>query len=97
MYYLLELIKDKFPISKELKFLDRFAVKAIPYYFGTYHDIKTFLRKVFFVKFSKKDIGDFPRKRNQAFGTIFCRNQKDFPDNPYRKQPQLYSQSSRTG
>jgi hypothetical protein len=67
MCYLLEFIKDKFPKSKELKFLDRFAVKAIPYYFGTYPEIKTFLRMVFLVKFSKKDIGDFRRKRNQAF------------------------------
>ena len=39
MGYLMELITDKFPIPEELKTLCRFAVKAFPHDFGTYHEI----------------------------------------------------------
>ena len=39
MHYLLELIVNKFPIPEELKTLCRFAVKAFPHDFGTYHEI----------------------------------------------------------
>ena len=39
MLYLLQLIGNKFPIPEELKILCRFAVKAFPHDFGTYHEI----------------------------------------------------------
>jgi hypothetical protein len=39
MKHLLELIRDKFPIPEQLKMLCRFAVKAFPHDFGTYHEI----------------------------------------------------------
>ena len=39
MNYLLELIRDKFPIPEQLKMLCRFAVKSFPHDFGTYHEI----------------------------------------------------------
>jgi hypothetical protein len=39
MGYLLELIENKFPIPPGLKMLCRFAVKAFPHDFGTYHEI----------------------------------------------------------
>ena len=39
MSYLMELITDKFPVPEELKSLCRFAVKAFPHDFGTYHEI----------------------------------------------------------
>ena len=39
MKYLLELIRDKFPIPEELKMLCRFAAKSFPHDFGTYHEI----------------------------------------------------------
>jgi len=39
MKYLLELIRDKFPIPEELKLLCRFAVKSFQHDFGTYQEI----------------------------------------------------------
>ena len=39
MIYLLQLIENKFPIPEELKMYCRFAVKAFPHDFGTYHEI----------------------------------------------------------
>jgi hypothetical protein len=39
MKYLLELIRDKFPIPEELKTLCRFAAKSFQHDFGTYHEI----------------------------------------------------------
>ena len=39
MKYLLELIRDKFPIPEELKTLCRFAVKYFSHDFGTYSEI----------------------------------------------------------
>jgi len=39
MLYLLELIRDKFPIPEQLQMLCRFAVKSFPHDFGTYHEI----------------------------------------------------------
>ena len=39
MLYLLQMIGNKFPIPEELKTLCRFAVKAFPHDFGTYHEI----------------------------------------------------------
>ncbi len=39
MKHLLELVTDKFPIPEQLQTLCRFAVKAFPHDFGTYHEI----------------------------------------------------------
>ena len=39
MKYLLELIRNKFPIPEELKMLCRFAAKSFQHDFGTYHEI----------------------------------------------------------
>ena len=39
MKHLLELITDKFPIPEKLQTFCRFAVKAFPHDFGTYHEI----------------------------------------------------------
>lgn len=39
MSYLIQLIQDKFPITEELSAHCRFAVKAFPHDFGTYHEI----------------------------------------------------------
>lgn len=39
MSYLLELIKEKFPIPVELNFLCFFGIKSFPHDFGTYHEI----------------------------------------------------------
>lgn len=50
MTHLLELVKDKFPIPQELQMLCRFAVKAFPHDFGTYHEIV--------LHFDDQEIGD---------------------------------------
>jgi hypothetical protein len=46
MKYLLELIRDKFPIPEKLGSLCFFGVKSFPHDFGTYHEIvwKTIFR-----------------------------------------------------
>ena len=50
MNYLLDLVRDKFPVPEELKMLCRFAVKAFPHDFGTYHEIV--------LHFDDEEIGD---------------------------------------
>lgn len=59
MKYLLELISDKFPIPEELKMLCRFAVKAFPHDFGTYHEIV--------LHYNDQEIGDGYDEEDNGF------------------------------
>lgn len=62
MKYLLELITDKFPIPEQLKMLCRFAVKAFPHDFGTYHEIV--------LQFDDDEIGDGYKEDDNGFPFI---------------------------